>query len=62
MLCHVPLIHSVSPAVCMCWGLQEKRRVRLKDGFRPPRTGRRTDAAGDAPKLRQVPDRSGDDA
>ncbi|KAI3429256.1 hypothetical protein D9Q98_005353 [Chlorella vulgaris] len=31
--------------------LEEKRRVRLKDGFRPPRTGRRTDAAGDAPKL-----------
>ncbi|EFN59567.1 hypothetical protein CHLNCDRAFT_132902 [Chlorella variabilis] len=31
--------------------LEEKRRVRLKDGFRPPRTGRRTDVAGDAPNL-----------
>lgn len=34
--------------------LEEKRRVRLKDGFRPPRTGRRTDVAGDAPNLRWV--------
>ena len=27
--------------------LQEKMKVRAKYGFRPPRTGRKTDAAGD---------------
>ena len=27
--------------------LQEKMKVRAKFGFRPPRTGRKTDAAGD---------------
>lgn len=34
---------------------QEKRRVRLKEGFRPPRSGRRGEAEGDAQRLRCGP-------
>lgn len=34
--------------------LQEKMKVRHRDGFRPPRSGRRTDVEGDAPNQRCV--------
>lgn len=32
--------------------LQERMKVRHRDGFRPPQRGRRTDVEGDAPKQR----------
>ncbi len=38
---------------CCCFApLQEKMKVRHRDGFRPPQRGKRSDVAGDAPKQR----------
>jgi hypothetical protein len=34
--------------------LQERMKVRHKEGFRPPQRGKRTDVAGDEVKLRWV--------
>lgn len=45
-------MHDVDPGLPHSLCLQERMKVRHRDGFRPPQRGRRTDVEGDAPKQR----------